>query len=602
MKRSEETSLEILYYAETQKRMQTVSESLRTYKSHGTGLDRIKTSLHTLKGSSNMMGLTELAQDFHLLEELFHTVSSPQDSRLVDAEKLLLAVSEKIESSTQESESVLEDRVLPNESALSVFQKLLGSVARLELLTNHARSVLEHDLSSEVGQLRELAFRSIFTPSIHLFSGLLELTEVVGKAERKQVKLLCRSGTDHILREYLVELRGTLVHLVNNCVTHGLEYPEERKKSGKDPVGRVEINLFQEGEYLCLEVQDDGRGVDFTRLQEVYESEDGRADWNSLSREEQTKLLFEQGRTLKAEADLHSGRGLGLSAVRESVQRLNGKVFFKSPNRGACLRIEIPSPFFLSRCLLVRSHERMFAVLANSVARVTFRERSDTPFPELSSSFGYHSPSSDSPHDYLLWPPGPSPTQDSLDAFSVTECLGLRELLVYALPKLHGLSLSAVGSAESSGEQCFVIDLEELKPNAHLTRTEHRASDDITLSKRILVVDDSMTTRSILVDVLHRAGYQVEEAVDGHEGRLALEARPFDLVVSDLEMPNCDGLEFLQWIRSESSNDPQLPFLLFTSRDDIESFEKAHLLGADRCLSKGHFQERDFLKLLEQLL
>lgn len=604
MRRSQEASLETLFYNESRRRLQSVLEGLQSYKASGLGLDRIKTALHTLKGSSNMMGLTDLASEFHHLEELFHTVLSPEDPKLPEAERALFAVAEKLQAPTKQAEHGGADSLLPAESALPVFQRLLGSVARLELLMEGAKTNSEQVIAGEVWRLRELAFRSIFTPTGHLFSGLRELSEVVGKPEKKKVQLTCRTATDNILRDYLVELRGALVHLVNNCVVHGVESPSEREERGKSPTGLIEIDIFQEDEYLCLEIQDDGRGVDLLRLQEIYERETGRADWESLGAEAQRNLLFEEGRSLKDSADLHSGRGMGLSAVKESVHRLQGKVFFKDSNVGACLRIEIPSPFFLSRCLLVRSRGRMFGVLAGSVQRVSIseKERKDTPFPDVAGCFGYPDAADSGEQSYILWPPVEDLTERvPLEGFVVSECLGLQDLLVYALPKLDGLSPSAVGTAESAGEQLFVIDLKELPSDAR-SRGRRRIAPTPVTRKKILVVDDSVTTRSILVDVLHRAGYHVEEATDGLEGRVALETKPFDLVVSDLEMPNCDGLELLKWIRSEESRVPGIPFLLFTSRDDIKSFETAHLLGADRCLSKGHFREGNFLRLLEQLL
>ncbi|MCA9776721.1 MAG: response regulator, partial [Candidatus Eremiobacteraeota bacterium] len=120
--------------------------------------------------------------------------------------------------------------------------------------------------------------------------------------------------------------------------------------------------------------------------------------------------------------------------------------------------------------------------------------------------------------------------------------------------------------------------------------------------ERVLVVDDSETTRSILVEVLRRAGFSVLEARDGVEALDLLGEEKFELIVSDLEMPNMNGLEFLEKIRDESSPYASLPFLLFTSRDDTRSFQKAYLLGADRCLSKAHFQEAEFLGLVEELL
>ena len=90
--------------------------------------------------------------------------------------------------------------------------------------------------------------------------------------------------------------------------------------------------------------------------------------------------------------------------------------------------------------------------------------------------------------------------------------------------------------------------------------------------------------------------------MDGLDAQAKLAEQSFDLIVCDLEMPNLNGLEFLEWLRSEQSPYPSLPFVLFTSRDDYDSFQKARLLGADRCLGKGDFQEAKFLQIVSRLL
>lgn len=594
---SQESSLETLFYTESQKRLKSIRDTLAAYKKGQGGLDKILATLHTLKGSANMMGMKELAQEFHLLEEEFGKVDSPHSEVLAVAESLLRAVEGKLDGEQSAEASIATDSSQHN--ALAVFQLLLGSVSRLQALSAGLKGREHEDIDLEVGRITELAFRSVFAPARNLFSGLHELQQVVGKSERKTAKLICKTSTDQILRDYLTELRGTLVHLVTNCMVHGIEAPALRRKAGKSPEGVITVEVYQEEQRLCLEIRDDGGGVDVGKLRTAFERENEEQKWDSLGHQAQMNLLFEQGRTLREAADIHSGRGVGLAAVRESVERLNGKVYFTPVEVGTALRIELPSPFFLTRCLMVRDQGRLFGILTSSVRQVKATEK-ERSLPSLAQCFGYQI-DPDSPGPYTLCPPSTEEEPSAHGGFTVAECSGIQELLVYALPQVDNLNLSSVGLAECFGEQLFVVDLEELAPTRAALRIQEK-SVETALRKRLLVVDDSITTRSILTDVLRRAGYAVEEATDGNEGRIALETRTFDLVVSDLEMPNCNGLELLEWIRSEESPVTDIPFLLFTSRDDIKSFETAQLLGADRCLSKGQFQEAPFLRLLEQLL
>lgn len=607
MSHSDEASLQKLFASETQKRLELVFSTIDDFKKGNSDLSPVKTTLHTIKGSANMMGLEEAARKAHEAEELLNSPLTPQSPDFARLERVLGELEALIgerEAERKESAPVTV-AVAETVGSISILQRLLGTVAKLESLVKaSAETKKEPVIESEVRRLRELTFQTVFAPAHQLFLGLDSVAQSVSTSHSKRVVLHCRASTDQILRDYLTELRGALVHLVSNSVVHGIEAPQDRVDKGKEPEGRLTVELFQDERVICLEVHDDGGGVNLDNLRRSYEKENRKEPWETLELEEKVNLLFETGRSLRDIADHHAGRGVGLAAVRESVHRLNGRVFFKPVDQGTCLRIEVPSPFFLSRCLIVRSCGKVFGLAASSIDKVQVLEGEQPALSILGLAFGYEVQEAEKP-GYVVWCKNNVSSKKSVQkGFLISDCHGISEILGYALPAVSHLSPSAFGVASWNSQTIFLVDLEDLQTEADSGRRATqkyvpRADDE---GRRVLVVDDSVTTRTILLDVLRRNGYSVDQAVDGRDAQARLAEKPFDLVVCDLEMPNLNGLEFLEWLRAEDSPYPSLPFVLFTSRDDYDSFQKARLLGADRCLGKGDFQEAKFLQIVSRLL
>jgi chemotaxis protein histidine kinase CheA len=605
VKASQEQSLESLFYEEAAGRIQSLLESFETFRATGEGKEAILRLLHTLKGSAGMVGFQDEAEKIHLLEERFVSASHTDPEGMKELERALKEMISELQADRVSAEdfAALSVRKAP----FSLAQRLLASVSKFETLLDHWRSarqtgVATKDLriktemafGSELEELRKHSFRLAFGHPGDLFAGLEELVRVVAAAERKNVRLQCRSNANYLLREFIPEFRSALVHLLSNSVVHGLETPEQRKAAGKDPVGLIEVVVEAESNKLTLLVFDDGRGVDLEALEARYSSQAHPREWSQLSEQDRMNLLFEQGTTLSRDTSVHAGRGVGLSAVKETADRFGGEVVFEKRERGSCVRFTVPSPFFVMDCLLVECGSNRLACLAGSVERV--EELGERELPSLCSVLNLVDDSPDPPR-FVLWTDA-----QKKNGVSVEKCVGLRELVVYPLPELEGLPQAVVGLSDFGLGRQLAVDLSRLAKTGSKRPSSRPRKERSQDSRNVLVVDDSETTRSILVDVLRRAGFQVVEARDGEEALERLDEEKFKLVVSDLEMPNMDGLEFLEKMREASSPHASLPFLLFTSRDDTRSFQKAYLLGADRCLSKAAFQEADFLDLVEELL
>lgn len=606
MRPSEEQSLESLFYSEASGRVQTLLEKFASFKANGSETDALRRTLHTLKGSAGMVGFHQEAEQIHDLEEKLLALDYREREQVELFETALMELVGRLGAGAQKAPS-MEEMSFGAAAPFSLAQRLLASVSRFENLLDSWSGLSRHQKSSkdqriraelafttEMKELRKHSFGLAFGRPDDLLFGLRELIEVVAQAEGKRVELHFEARATYILREFIPELRSALVHLLSNCVVHGLESPSEREAKGKPAVGRIEITLEQLSDKLSLLVCDDGTGVDIAGLERKYRESGAARPWEDLSTGEQLNLLFDEGTSLKDKATLFAGRGVGLNSVRETARRLAGRVAFETRETGSCVRLVVPSPFFVADCLVVRSGGHLFSVFTSSLESV--EEVQESSYTSLFAALGLEEKQAEPPR-FVLW----VKDAERKKAVCVHACIGLKELVVYPSPALDGLPEALIGLSDFGEVLQFAVDLRRLGAG-RTQRLAARARRVVQAGPQVLVVDDSATTRSILVEVLSRAGYRVVEAEDGEQALQRLGEADFSLVVSDLEMPVLNGLKFLERLREDGSPHAQLPFVLFTSRDDAQSFQKALLLGADRCIGKAAFSEEGFLTLVEDLL
>lgn len=141
---------------------------------------------------------------------------------------------------------------------------------------------------------------------------------------------------------------------------------------------------------------------------------------------------------------------------------------------------------------------------------------------------------------------------------------------------------------------------EEIQQLQEKTR-RHDKSQRTPQDKKILIVDDSITTRTLMKKILESADYEVHLAKDGTEGKAAIETTPIDIVVTDAEMPNMNGFELIHWIKNES-NKPEIPVIMIASMADQEIQAKAETAGANSFITKNNFHQQVFLDTIEKAL
>ncbi|MDH5490899.1 MAG: response regulator, partial [Myxococcales bacterium] len=436
----------------------------------------------------------------------------------------------------------------------------------------------------------------------------------------KRVRFEGDVGDFGLDRQVLDGLRDPMVHLLRNAVDHGIEAPEERESRGKAPIGTVSVRARTMGSMVEIDITDDGRGVDrqavIARAIERGLLSPERAA--KISEAEVLDLLFSPGFSTAGAVSRISGRGVGLDVVRTRVQELGGRAEIgENPGGGTLFRLTVPSSLVSTKGLLVKTGSTVHALPIAYVERTLRVALEDVRSVEGGAAVEQEG----SEPLRLRWLATlmAESRQDDPERLAVVvvehgrqrrglvvgDVLGEAEFVVRQLPwnirRLRGIAGAAV---LGDGGLAVVIDVPSLFEGAasgRLAATETVKRKSEARKQRILVVDDSLTSRMLERNILLATGYDVEVANDGEEGWEALQRQEVDLLITDVEMPRLDGIELTRRVRADARL-RELPIIMVTSLSRPEDVKAGAAAGADEYIVKGRFDHRALLDAVNRLI
>ena len=411
-------------------------------------------------------------------------------------------------------------------------------------------------------------------------------------------------------------LKDPLLHLVRNAVDHGIESPAERAAAGKPPSGTITVSASLKGAQVEIAITDDGRGLDRERIREEARA---RGLPESTEDRDLLALVFHPGLSTARALTSVSGRGIGLDVVKSQVNALHGTVGLESiTGAGTTFALTVPLTVTLIRALLVESAGRTFAMATTQVMglrrlvpaevrSVGGREMLAVPagllpLLSLAEALGLPAPRRDRGQGgfVVLVEAGTWRV-----AFVVDELLAEQDLVVTGLgrrlrrvPNLAGCAL-----LEDGGIALILsaAELAESALQAPARRLLVPAPGPETARRRLLVADDSVTTRTLEKAILEEAGYEVRLAADGHQAWRMLQEEPIDLIVADVEMPGMDGFTLTETVRHSAAL-RRIPVVLVTSLSTEKDRARGLEVGADAYLVKSGFDRTGLLEAVGQLL
>ncbi len=454
-------------------------------------------------------------------------------------------------------------------------------------------------------ELQETVLELRMVPLSSITSSLPRAVRDLAAAEGKQVDLKITGAETQLDRVLLDGMSEAITHLLRNAVAHGIELPDVRERASKPRRGELELHAEPRGGQVAIEVRDDGRGVAVEALAE------------GARRGSLVDVLAEPGFSTAAGVSEIAGRGVGLDAVKRQVESVGGSLAIDTePGKGTSTTLLLPVTLALLRVLIVKRGAQRFGLPLASVSEVVVVEQvmmlggrpsilvreESLRLCDLAPVLGMVAPDLPEVSRALVV----DATNGRL-AVACEEVVGEQEVLVKPL----GLSLTGrsgyLGAAIlGDGGVMLVLDPAHLVRQASRASTVTRVGTVATQKERhapkVLVVDDQFTVRELQRSILRASGYSVEVACDGREALDALRAAgDFDIVVTDLQMPEMDGLELLAAIRADPDRS-SLPVVVVTSRGSEEDRRRGAEAGADAYIVKDEFDQQALLEIVKRLV
>ncbi|MFZ3332364.1 MAG: response regulator [Candidatus Acidiferrales bacterium] len=492
---------------------------------------------------------------------------------------------------------------------------------------------LAHHLQDEITAAR-------MVPIGNLYTRLTRTVRDAANATGKLVELSLEGADTELDNNIIQHVSDPLIHLVRNAVAHGVEDRYARQRAGKSEKGRISVRAYHRGNHIFIEVEDDGRGIDYEsarrRVVEMGAMSSVAAD--ELTERELREFLFRPGFTTASSMTELAGRGVGLDVVRANVHALNGEIEVRSePGKGACFTVKVPLTLIISQALFVRCGTSVFALplaVVEEIRRLKPSEIEDVggklltkvrdvvtevvrldlqlALPPLEPLNGYF-------HMVIVKVAGKQV------GVVVEEVLGKDEIVIKNLGDyLRGVKLFPGTTIAPDGSLILLIDLNRLASADRAERNALPASspaarvfapgaeavaagsipseavDSVENDRVVVVADDSISVRKFVGRMLEKAGYRVKLASDGLEASEIVAQFGCHLVITDLEMPRMNGYELMAHLR-QGPMTKRIPVLVVTSRAGAKHRDRAMKEGASGFLTKP-VQEDQLVATVDELI
>ncbi|GAC1316074.1 MAG: Wsp signal transduction system sensor histidine kinase WspE [Collimonas sp.] len=570
----------------------------------------------------------------HLNQLVSLSGESLVESRWLPAFNESLLRLKRLQHSTAQSLEILHDALRENNLVGAQF-KALQDVrqnvdANQKMLAERLTELelFERRNSSRAQRLYDQALACRMRPFADRVVGYDRMVRDLGRTLGKQVRLEIHGETTQVDRDILEQLDAPLVHLLRNALDHGIEQPQQRRAAGKHEEGQITLTARHHAGLLQITISDDGNGMNLEQLRTSV-ARRGLVDSATASRLSDAELLnflLLPGFSMRDTVTEISGRGVGLDVVHNMLKRMRGTIqIFSDAGQGMRFQLQLPLTLSLVRSLLVNIGGEAYAFPLAYVNRTMILEKDQIESLEGRQHFTFEERQIGLIAASQILQSGDAVPDDRYDdrialvvigdqtqtyGLQVDRLLGEHMLVVQPLDtRLGKIKDVAAAALMEDGAPVLILDVadmlnsvEKLIAHGQLEKIQNSASRQQTrASKRVLVVDDSLTVRELERKLLSSRGYTVRVAVDGMDGWNALRSEPFDLVVTDIDMPRMDGIELVTLIKKNLQL-RDIPVMIVSYKDRQEDRRRGLEAGADYYLAKASFHDETLLQAVADLI
>ena len=485
------------------------------------------------------------------------------------------------------------------------------------------RSSKEDDMKMRliIDEMESMVKNIRVLPISTVFNSFTRMVRDIASEKGKDIDFEIEGKDTCADKKIIEEIKTPLIHILRNAIDHGIESKEERISAGKDAVGKILLSAKQDDNKVIIDVADDGRGFNLEKIKDRAVSRGflTKEDIAGMSDEAIMNIIFWPGFTTGDSITSISGRGIGLDVVKTKISQLNGKVKVISEfGKGSCVHIEIPVTLTTLRVFLVKISNQTFAIPIQFITTFIVKQQS-----EIKTNNGVRSIVFNGNiiplyymSDIFEMPPEPRGEKETILIIEsdektiglvVDKLLGDQDILQKKLPApLYKVKHISGITNLASGELCLIINMQDVlhydfNKAVNSTTNQKLLPADVLSYKRILILDDSITTRTMIKNILLNSGYIVDVVAEAEEALIKLKMNHYDLIITDLTMPRIDGYQFVNMLKTDEMY-ADIPVIVMSSISKNVAMEKLTALNIDYYICKENFNQEEFSNQIETIL
>jgi len=654
-------ALEAVFIALKEERISLNDKSIRLLFA---GLDEIKTGINKIKsGSSDEEIRADIFQkelislssneDFEIpTDDINSEEEKEQDEDQSKTNKLEEAKSGSIRISLERINAVIRDlaslqsleitarNIAKDTEAVDAASRQFSRLAGLELSWNspllrefRAMELLISKLGSlvknyalDVGNHIRGAYDSVVTLRMLPLSTVLDayprFVYNIASELGKKVEIQVFGSENEIDKNLIESLSEVFLHMIRNSIDHGIEKPEERVAAGKKENGLIVIRCIRESGNMKVTITDDGKGIDIEAIREkiIDTGLVSKENAAAFTEEELINFIFQSGFSTSAKLTNISGRGVGMDAVKNNIERMKGSISIQTKaGEGTIFTISVPLSLAALMGFPITSGEMKFIIPANFVDTVILVDQKDiitiVDRPgiryngKIIKLFYLHHilkiPTTEKKNTNQSVFVVIVQSYEEIVAFAVDQISSMRQVILKNLPSImEKMDVFSGVVLSEDYEMIPALHIPTVIRMARRTKTidmKKRHVDYERTRKSILVADDSAPTRDVEHDILEAEGYKVDTVSDGSEALAAAKNFHYDLICTDVNMPNMDGFQLTENIRKNDQL-KHIPVIIISSRNEEKDQNRATALGANRYIIKSSFSDHSLVSAVKELI
>lgn len=501
--------------------------------------------------------------------------------------------------------------------------KINGLIAEMQNLFKQIQES-ETKLNSTTSEIEEMVKNMRILPLSTIFQLFPRMVHNIARDKNKKIDLIIEGGDITADKTIIEELKIPLMHIIRNAIDHGIEDIETRKALGKNPIGKIEIRANYKDNKVIVDVKDDGKGLDIEKikakaLEKKLLTEE---EINAISDEELTNLIFYPGFSTEDFVTELSGRGLGLDIVNNKINHMQGRIdIFSQLNKGTMVRVILPATVATKKVFVIEEQKQLWAI-ESSVIKTIIRINSDEIFEKDNRNYYIYNKNAiviytlsqilnfeNTPRETNKYTLMIIETDSATFGIIVEKLISDQEIVHKKLaPPLYKVKHISGITTLANGEACLILSVSDIITtiNSKKIGTKIISKNGILRTKdnfkyKILVVDDSHTTRILQKNILSNHGYNVTTATNPINALEKTMLNNFDLIISDIQMPEMNGFEFVEKLRN-MANYKDTPIIIISSEPQKNHDKDVIKNKISKYIEKNLFKQNELIDFIENIL